>query len=74
MRDLAFQRNGEDLRYNNVTTLDLTDDSNMAVDNRVWLSHEINLTDVFDPEITTDLTIMEVPFGAYLCKWFFFQK
>ena len=71
MRDLGFQRNGQDLRYNNVTTLDLTDDSNMAVDNRVWLSHEMNQTNVFDPKITTVPTLIGVPFGAYLFKWFF---
>ena len=71
MMESVFQINGEDLSYNNVTTLDLTDDSNKAVDNRVWLSTEMNLTNIFDSEITTDPTIMGVPFGAYLFKWIF---
>ena len=36
MRNLGLQRNGQHLRYKNVTTLDLTDDSNWDVDNTVW--------------------------------------
>ena len=65
-----MQRNGQRLRYKNVTTLDLTDDSNWDVDNTVWRSEEMAETDLFKPQIPL-LPTNGAPFAAYLFLWFF---
>ena len=50
MRNLGMARNGQRLNYKNVTTLDLTDDSNSDVDNTVWKADEMNEMDLFSPQ------------------------
>ena len=70
MRNLGMQRNGQRLRYKNVTTLDLTDDSNWDVDNTVWRSEEMDETYLFKPQIPL-LPTNGAPFAAYLFLWFF---
>ena len=70
MRNLGMERNGQRLRYKNVTTFDLTDNSNLAVDDTVWRSEEIALTDLLYPQIPL-LPTNGGSFAAYLFLWFF---
>ena len=69
MRNLGLQRNGQHLRYKNVTTLDLTDDSNWAVNNTVWRSDKMNKPDIFDPKLPLVPTNRAL-FGAHFFLWF----
>ena len=70
MRNLGMARNGQRLNYKNVTTLDLTDDSNSDVDNTVWKAKEMTEIDLFSPPIPL-LPTNKAPFAAYLLLWFF---
>ena len=70
MRNLGRARNGQRLNYKNVTTLDLTNDSNLDVDNTVWQSEDMNEIDLFNPQIPL-LPTNGVSFAAYLFLWFF---
>ena len=57
---------GQLLNYKNVTTLDLTDNSNADVADTEWQSEEMAEINLFDPQFPEGAS-----FAAYLFTWFF---
>lgn len=70
MRNLVQAANGQRLNYKNVTTLDLTDNSNSDVADTEWQSEEMAEINLFDPQIPL-LPTNGASFAAYLFLWFF---
>ena len=70
MRNLWKGTNGQCLNYKNVTSLDLTDNSNLDVDNTLRQSEEMNEIDLFNPQLPL-LPTNGASFAAYLFLWFF---
>ena len=68
---LLLMRNvGQRLQYNNVTALDLTDDSQRMVDDNVYQPTEIIQTDLFGPPLPLRPS-NGGSFATYLFRWFF---